>query len=176
MTIIFFPSFKPTKPYPETCVRLLPLHLNFFLPQLQKNFFLFGKSIKMACLMHHLSGYENPNLSISMHMRSQRLIYASYDHPVCFCELHLFQRTSRTQIMGPSDAQKIFSGPFCTTKSFSKTLFLSSFQGKVVYLGINFKKSPSQHVCDRSDRSTRRMTFPFAFANYICFKEHLEHK
>ena len=41
---------------------------------------------------------------------------------------------------------------------------------------IKSEKLPSQHVCDHNDRSTRRTTFPFAFANYICFKEHLEHK
>ena len=46
----------------------------------------------------------------------------------------------------------------------------------MVYLGINFKKSPSPHVCDHSDRSTRRATFPFGSANYICFKDHLKHK
>ena len=53
--------------------------------------------------------------------------------------------------------------------------FFSSY-GKVVYLDTSFKKSPSLHVCDHSDRSTRRATFPFGSANYICFKDHLKHK
>ena len=43
-------------------------------------------------------------------------------------------------------------------------------------LGINFEKSPIHDVCEHSDRSRRRTTIPFAFANYICSKEHLKHK
>ena len=38
------------------------------------------------------------------------------------------------------------------------------------------KKSPCAHVCDRSDRSKRRKTFPFALTNYKLPKEHLENK
>ena len=51
----------------------------------------------------------------------------------------------------------------------------SWFQGGL-WGSIKSEKSPSQHVCDHNDRSTGRATFPFAFANYICFKEHLQHK
>ena len=41
-------------------------------------------------------------------------------------------------------------------------------------MGIIFKKSPSPHVSGYSDRSTGRTTFPFASANYISFKDHLQ--
>ena len=47
---------------------------------------------------------------------------------------------------------------------------------KVCILSINFKKSPSGHVCEHSDRSKRRMTTPFVSANYICSTEQLRHK
>ena len=46
----------------------------------------------------------------------------------------------------------------------------------MVNLTIHFKKSPSPHVYDHGDRSTGCTSLPFAFANYISFKEHLEHK
>ena len=72
--------------------------------------------------------------------------------------------------------RKFFWSPRAPPSRFQKLSFWGLSKGKVVYLGINFKKSPSPHVCDHSDRSTRRATFPFAFANYICFQENLEHK
>ena len=72
--------------------------------------------------------------------------------------------------------RKFFVTSRAPVSRFQKLSFDGYLLKKVLWRGLNLQKSPCAHVCDRSDRSKRRKTFPFALANYKLSKEHLENK
>ena len=63
--------------------------------------------------------------------------------------------------------RKIFETLFDDFLRFQKVSFGGLWTEIFENWSLKPKKSPESHVWDRRDRSTRRITIPFALANYI---------